>query len=102
MSTPGKKRRSWVGLLILALVAFVDLIGLGPGMTRHFSATSIMPRSPGLRCVLDVPALRIRSRLTPARLANGKIVMVTRGFVPERRRDSKTPPRWQITGPIDL
>jgi hypothetical protein len=34
MSTPGKKGRSWVGLLILALVAFVDLIGLGPGMTR--------------------------------------------------------------------
>ena len=44
-----------------------------------------MPRSPGLRCALDVPALRIRSRLTPARLANGKIVMVNRGFVPERR-----------------
>jgi cytochrome oxidase assembly protein ShyY1 len=58
-----------------------------------------MPRSSGLRCALDVPALRIRSRLTPARLANGKIVMIKRGFVPERRHDAKTPPRWQITGP---
>jgi surfeit locus 1 family protein len=29
MSTPGKKRRSWVGLLIPALLAFVVLIGLG-------------------------------------------------------------------------
>ena len=28
MSTPGNKRRSWVGLLIPALLAFVVLIGL--------------------------------------------------------------------------
>lgn len=39
---------------------------------------------------------------TPARLADGKIVMVNRGFVPERRQDAKTRPRGQITGPIDL
>jgi len=29
MSTPGKKRQSWVGLLIPALLASVVLIGLG-------------------------------------------------------------------------
>ncbi len=39
---------------------------------------------------------------TPARLADGKIVMVNRGFVPERRQDAKTHPRGQITGPIDI
>lgn len=39
---------------------------------------------------------------TPARLADGKILMVNRGFVPERWQDAKTRPRGQITGPIDL
>ena len=39
---------------------------------------------------------------SPARLADGNIVMVNRGFVPEGRQDAKTRPRGQITGPVDL
>ena len=47
MSTPGKKRRSWVGLLIPALLAFVVLIGLGTWEAASPSAPrSIMPRKP--------------------------------------------------------
>ena len=34
--------------------------------------------------------------------ADGKIVMVNPGFVPERRHDAKTRPRGQITGLIDI
>jgi cytochrome oxidase assembly protein ShyY1 len=33
---------------------------------------------------------------TPARLADGKIVTVNRGFVPERRQDAKTLLRGQM------
>jgi len=39
---------------------------------------------------------------TPARLTDGNIVMVNRGFVPDGRRDAKTRPQGQITGPIDI
>jgi surfeit locus 1 family protein len=39
---------------------------------------------------------------TPAHLADGAIVMVNRGFVPDGRQDPKTRPRGQITGPITI
>ncbi len=38
----------------------------------------------------------------PARLADGEIVMVNRGFVPDGRQDPKSRPQGQISGPIDI
>lgn len=39
---------------------------------------------------------------TPARLANGRIVMVDRGFVSEDRRDPSHRPEGQISGPVKI
>lgn len=39
---------------------------------------------------------------TPARLANGRIVMVDRGFVPENRRDPADRPDGQVTGRVQI
>jgi surfeit locus 1 family protein len=39
---------------------------------------------------------------TPARLADGSVVVVNRGFVPDTRRDSKSRPDGQIPGPIEI
>ncbi|MGH6671627.1 MAG: SURF1 family protein [Xanthobacteraceae bacterium] len=39
---------------------------------------------------------------TPAKLADGAIVMVNRGFVPDGRQDPKMRPRGQITGPLTI
>jgi surfeit locus 1 family protein len=39
---------------------------------------------------------------TPARLADGSIVMVDRGFVPEDRKDPKTRAEGQIAGPVAI
>jgi surfeit locus 1 family protein len=39
---------------------------------------------------------------TPARLADGNIVMVNRGFVPEGRQNPATRPDGQITGPVAM
>jgi surfeit locus 1 family protein len=39
---------------------------------------------------------------TPARLADGHLVMVDRGYVPEGRRDPQTRPEGQVAGPIQL
>ncbi len=39
---------------------------------------------------------------TPARLADGGIVMVSRGFVPERQKSPATRPEGQLTGPIEI
>jgi surfeit locus 1 family protein len=40
--------------------------------------------------------------LTPAHLADGGIVMVNRGFVPDGRQDPKTRPAGEISGPIEI
>jgi surfeit locus 1 family protein len=39
---------------------------------------------------------------TPARLADGSIVVVNRGFVPDARRDPKSRPQGQIAEPIEV
>jgi surfeit locus 1 family protein len=39
---------------------------------------------------------------TPARLADGAIVMVNRGFVPEGKRDPATRPNGDVKGPVNL
>jgi surfeit locus 1 family protein len=39
---------------------------------------------------------------TPARLADGAIVMVNRGFVPEGLRDAKSRPAGAVSGPIEI
>jgi len=39
---------------------------------------------------------------TPARLADGDVVMVNRGFVPEGRKDPNTRTAGQIEGPVEI
>jgi surfeit locus 1 family protein len=39
---------------------------------------------------------------TPARLADGRVVIVNRGFVPEDRKDPKSRPDGQVPGTIDV
>ncbi len=39
---------------------------------------------------------------TPARLADGSVVIVNRGFVPEGRQDPKSRPGGQVTGTVDI
>lgn len=39
---------------------------------------------------------------TPARLADGKIVLVNRGFVPDDRRDAKSRVAGQVNGPVEI
>ncbi len=39
---------------------------------------------------------------TPARLADGRLVMVDRGFVPERNRDPKTRTEGQVGGEVEV
>jgi surfeit locus 1 family protein len=39
---------------------------------------------------------------TPARLADGSVVVVNRGFVPDARRDPKSRPQGQIAEPIEI
>jgi surfeit locus 1 family protein len=40
--------------------------------------------------------------MTPARLADGGIVIVNRGFVPDGRQDAESRPGGELTGPIDI
>ena len=39
---------------------------------------------------------------TPARLTDGSIVVVNRGFVPDDRRDPKSRPTGQLSGPVEI
>jgi surfeit locus 1 family protein len=39
---------------------------------------------------------------TPARLADGSLVVVNRGFVPDGRKDPASRPQGQVTGPIKI
>jgi surfeit locus 1 family protein len=40
--------------------------------------------------------------LTPARLNDGRVIVVNRGFVPDARRDPKSRPQGQIAEPIEM
>jgi len=39
---------------------------------------------------------------TPARLADGSVVMVNRGFVPSGKQDPKSRPAGQVSGPVEI
>ena len=39
---------------------------------------------------------------TPAKLGDGRVVMINRGFVPDGRRDVQTRPQGQVAGPIAI
>jgi surfeit locus 1 family protein len=148
MSAPEKPRRSWVGLAIPSLLAFIVLIGLGTWQIQRkawkegliatldtkLAAPPIALPSPPTWPHLDpqndeyrrvtfsaafentnealVYAAPSAFRpdvsgpgywvLTPAQLADGKIVIVNRGFVPDGRQDPQSRPQGEITGPIEI
>jgi surfeit locus 1 family protein len=148
MSAEAMRRRSWVGLLVPALLVFVVLIGLGTwqlqrkawkeGLIATLNAqlaappTALPPRAawPSLdqknneyrRVTLTVAFDNTKEGLvyaapsafrpdvsspgywviTPGRLADGSVVMVNRGFVPEGRQDPKSRPEGEISGPLQI
>lgn len=143
-----KERRSWLGLLVPALLVFSLLIGLGiwqiqrkawkegliASLTERLAAPpEALPAAnnwPRLDQAADeyrrvkfsaafdhsrealvfASAMAFRPDVsgagywvfTPARLDDGAVVMVNRGFVPDGRQDPKTRPDGQISGPIDI
>jgi surfeit locus 1 family protein len=145
-----RRGRSWVGLLVPAVLAFAILISLGVWQVERKAwkegliallaerlaapprALSPAPTWPQLDQARDEyrrvafsaafdnsrEALVFASAsafrpdiadagpgywvLTPARLADGRIVIVNRGFVPESRKDPKTRPDGAVSGPVDI
>ena len=143
-------RRSWLGLLVPAIIAFAILIGLGAwqlqrktwkeGLIADLSGRLAAPPQalppasdwPGLEQASDEyrrvnftaqfqndkEALVFASAsafrpdvsdagpgywvFTPARLANGGVVIVNRGFVPDARKDPKSRPDGEVSGPVTL
>jgi surfeit locus 1 family protein len=148
MMTKRKRRRSWTGLLIPALLAFVVLVGLGTWQLQRkawkegliavlnaqlaSSPTALPPpaawrslnqqdseyRHVSLTVTLDnadealvfaAPSTfrpDVKSPgywvFTPARLADGGVVMVNRGFVPEGRQEPITRAEGQLPGPLQM
>jgi len=142
------QRRSWVGLLIPAAVAFFVLIALGSWqiqrkawkenliavLNAQLAAPPIALPPAAAWATLDrkrdeyrrvtfsatfdnaaealvfAPPSTFRPDVsgpgywvfTPARLADGKIVIVNRGFVPDGRQDPKTRAQGQLAGPVDI
>jgi surfeit locus 1 family protein len=141
-------RRSWLGLLVPALLAFAVLIGLGiwqiqrkawkEGLIASLTERLALP-SEALPAAKTWPQLDQASDeyrrvtfsatfnnakealvfaapstfrpdvsgpgywvFTPARLADGSVVMVNRGFVPDGRQDPKSRPDGQVSGPVDI
>jgi len=140
------RRRSWLGLLPLAVLAFAVLIGLGiwqiqrkawkenliasltarvaappealPASWPHLDQTSneyrrvqftaefdhrrealVFASATGFRPDVTGPGYWV---FTPARLADGGIVMVNRGFVPDGRQDPTSRAQGQVSGPVDI
>lgn len=148
MSAEGTRRRSWTGLLVPALLAFVVLIGLGTWQLQRKAWKEALiatlnaqlaappavlpPRAawPSLdqkdneyrRVILTVAFDNTKEAFvfaapsafrpdvsspgywvfTPGRLADGGIVMVNRGFVPENRQDPKSRPEGEVSGPLQI
>ena len=148
ISVPARRGRSWVGMLIPALIAFVVLIGLGSwqiqrkawkegliaALDAQLAAPPIALPAPAAWARLDRAKdeyRRVSFRaafdnaeeallyaapstfrpdvegpgywvLTPARVAEGSIVIVNRGFVPDGRQDAKTRQAGQIEGPVTI
>ena len=141
-------RRSWLGLLLPALLVFAILVGLGvwqiqrkawkegliaslterlavppeampKAMTwRQLDAASDEYRRVEFRATFDnarealvfASATAFRPDVSgpgywvfaPARLADASVVMVNRGFVPDGRRDPKSRPDGELSGPVDI
>lgn len=150
MSAPpsAPQTRSWLGLLLPALFAFIVLIGLGtwqverkawkealiaslaerlaappetlpapatwPNLdpaddeyrrvkfTAHFDNAAealIYGAASAFRPDVSGPGYWV---FTPARLSDGGIVVVNRGFVPEDRKDPKSRAAGQVSGPVAI
>lgn len=141
-------RRSWLGLLLPALLAFAILIGLGTwqlqrkawkeGLIATLTERLAAPPQPlpaanswsgldqasdeyrnvrfratfdnGKEALVFASAAAFRPDVTspgywvftPARLDDGSIVMVNRGFVPEGRQDPKSRADGQLSGPVEI
>jgi len=141
-------RRTWLGLLVPALLAFSFLIGLGvwqiqrkawkEGLIAALTARLAVPSEalPPAKAWPQLDRARDEYRrveftatfdnthealvfasatafrpdvsgpgywvFAPARLADGSVVMVNRGFVPDGRQDPKSRPDRQIAGPVDI
>jgi surfeit locus 1 family protein len=141
-------RRSWRGLLLPAILAFLILIGLGTWQVQRKAWKEALIASLTERLdapPIALPAAKDWQRLdaasdeyrrvkftaqfdnaaealiygaastfrhdvsgpgywvfTPAHLADGDVVIVNRGFVPEGRQDPKSRADGQISGSIDI
>jgi surfeit locus 1 family protein len=149
LSAPDQRsQRSWVGLLVPAILAFIVLVGLGTWQVERkawkegliASLTERLAVAPtALPAAADWPHLdrtadeyrrvtfsaafdyaheafvfaagsAFRPEIvspgywvfTPARLADGVVVIVNRGFVPDGRKDPETRPDGQVAGTIAL
>jgi surfeit locus 1 family protein len=148
LSAPQTRQRSWLGLLLPAVLAFIVLIGLGTwqverkawkealiaALTERLAAPPQALPAPSTWPNLD-PADDEYRRVTftaqfdhtaealiygaasafrpdvsgpgywvftPARLSDGSLVMVNRGFVPEDRKDAKSRADGQVLAPVDI
>jgi len=147
---PQRQGRSWLGLLVPAILVFAVLISLGVWqvqrkawkeglvamLTERLAAPPQGLPAPAAWLQLDQAGDEYRrvtftatfdnSRealvyaaasafrpdvadagpgywvLTPARLADGGIVIVNRGFVPDGRKDPQTRPDGEVSGPLDM
>ncbi len=141
-------RRSWLGLLIPALLAFAALVALGTwqlerktwkealiaALTERLAAPpAALPAAaawPSLNeaseeyrrvtfsatfdhsaeALVYATASAFRPEIsgpgfwvfTPARIPDGGLVLVNRGFVPENRRDPASRAQGQIVGPVEI
>ncbi len=148
MNAPQAPRRSWLGLLLPALLAFIALVGLGtwqverkaskealiaalterlavppqalpaPATWQHLDPASDEYRHVKFTALFDHAAEALVYGaasafrpdvsgpgywvFTPARLADGSLVIVNRGFVPEDRKDAKSRSAGQISGPVEI
>jgi len=148
LSAPEDQRRSWRGLLIPAILAFIVLVGLGTwqvqrkawkegliaALTERLAAPpTVLPAAKDWQNLDPVSdeyrrvtfsaqfdnaaealvygaASAFRPDVsgpgywvfTPARLADGSLVIVNRGFVPEDRRDAKSRSDGQISTPVKI
>jgi surfeit locus 1 family protein len=148
--SPPQRRRSWLGLLAPAILAFAILIGLGvwqiqrkawkegliAALTERLAAPPIALPPASAWPQLDQASEEYRSVrftasfdnsrealvfaaasafrpdvadlgpgywvMTPARLDDGSIVIVNRGFIPDGRQDPKSRPDGQASGPVDI
>src|SRR3984893_11013986 len=145
---PQPPRRSWLGLLLPALLAFIVLVGLGTWqverkawkealiatLTERLAAPPQALPAPATWQSLDPSSDEYRRVkftaqfdhaaealvygaasafrpdvsgpgywvFTPARLTDGSLVMVNRGFVPEDRKDAKSRADGQGSGPVEV